>query len=250
MNLVVEYDLVVNGLKIKANYSEDTVNEILLTLVDKMQQLYRLKQNRIIVFIAAPPATGKSTLTLVLEKLAREKGYDNIQALGMDGFHYDNEYLNNNYHNIDGRKTLLKNIKGSPETFNIEKLFNKIEHLKYENILWPIYDRILHDVVEDQIKVEKNIILIEGNWLLLNEDKWRELKALCDYSVLIKAKLPQLKERLINRKVMGGKSIEEATKFYEESDSKNVIRMLNNCLDADLCIDMIDELNYKIEKRV
>lgn len=43
----------------------------------------------------------------------------------------------------------------------------KLEKIKIEDILWPIYDRNLHDVVEDQIKVTKDIILIEGNWVTI-----------------------------------------------------------------------------------
>ena len=52
----------------------------------------------------------------------------------------------------------MKQVKGCPETYDTEKLRQKLEKIKIEDILWPIYDRNLHDVVEDQIKVTKDII--------------------------------------------------------------------------------------------
>lgn len=97
-----------------------------------------------------------------------------------------------------------------------------------EDILWPIYDRNLHDVVEDQIKVTKDIILIEGNWLLLKQEPWKSMQQYADYKILILAEEEMLKERLISRKEKGGLTREEAVAWYQNSDSKNVTRVLKN----------------------
>ncbi|MCJ7690320.1 MAG: nucleoside/nucleotide kinase family protein, partial [Clostridiaceae bacterium] len=113
-------------------------------------------------------------------------------------------------------------------------------------VKWPIYDRKLHDVVEDQIVVSKEIILIEGNWLLLNEDGWRDLKDYSDYSIFIKADETMLKDRLIQRKMKGRISEEEAIKFYEKSDSRNVRKVLNNSLKADLQLELLRNGKYKM----
>ena len=49
---------------------------------------------RTIVFLAAPPGAGKSTLAAVLERLAQSQpGMPRVQAVGMDGFHHTNAYL-------------------------------------------------------------------------------------------------------------------------------------------------------------
>ncbi|MBQ6131479.1 MAG: hypothetical protein IJL12_03985 [Selenomonadaceae bacterium] len=42
-----------------------------------------------------------------------------------------------------------------------------------------------------------------------------------------------MRERLINRKVAGGKSREEAERFFDFSDSKNIERVLKNSARAD-----------------
>ena len=99
---------------------------------------------------------------------------------------------------------------------------------KRQDILWPIYDRNLHDVVEDQIKVTKDIILIEGNWLLLKQEPWKSMQQYADYKILILAEEEMLKERLISRKEKGGLTREEAVAWYQNSDSKNVKRVLKN----------------------
>ena len=42
-----------------------------------------------------------------------------VQALGLDGFHYPNAYLNETYRMIDGARTRLRDVKGRLETFDV-----------------------------------------------------------------------------------------------------------------------------------
>ena len=120
----------------------------------------------------------------------------------------------------------------------------KLEKIKTEDILWPIYDRNLHDVVEDQIKVTKDIILIEGNWLLLKQEPWRSMQQYADYKILILAEEEMLKERLVSRKEKGGSSREEAEAWYQNSDSKNVTRVLRDSLQGDLLLKVEEDNDY------
>ena len=49
---------------------------------------------RQIVFMAAPPAVGKTTLCEFLEYLSKQdQEFTDIQALGLDGFHYHSDYI-------------------------------------------------------------------------------------------------------------------------------------------------------------
>ena len=106
--------------------------------------------------------------------------------------------------------------------------FQYLEYIKLVYFLCPIYDINLHDVVEDQIKVTKDIILIEGNWLLLKQEPWKSMQQYADYKILILAEEEMLKERLISRKEKGGLTREEAVAWYQNSDSKNVKRVLKD----------------------
>ena len=240
-----EYLFKVNGFEMTAIYNEDTIQKVFLPLLNQLQQLQKEKKERIIVFMAAPPAVGKTTLCEFLEYLSKQdQEFTDIQALGLDGFHYHSDYINSHDAIVLGEKVPMKQVKGCPETYDTEKLRQKLEHIKTEDILWPIYDRNLHDVVEDQIKVEKNIILIEGNWLLLKEEPWKTMQQYADYKILILADEEMLKERLISRKEKGGLSREEAVAWYQNSDSKNVTRVLRDSLQGDLLLKVEEDNDY------
>lgn len=224
-----EYLFKVNGFEMKAIYNEETIQKIFLPLLKQLQQLQKEKKERLIVFMAAPPAVGKTTLCEFLEYLSKQdEELTDIQALGLDGFHYHSDYINSHDVIVLGEKVPMKQVKGCPETYDTEKLGKKLKKIKTEDILWPIYDRNLHDVVEDQIKVTKDIVLIEGNWLLLKQEPWKSMQQYADYKILILAEKQMLKERLISRKQKGGLSREEAEDWYINSDSKNVTRVLKD----------------------
>ena len=230
-----EYLMKVNGFEMKAVYNEETIKKVFLPLLKHLHELQKQKDKRLVVFMAAPPAVGKSTLSQFLEYLSKEeKELTEIQAIGLDGFHYHSDYINSHDAVVFGETVPMKQVKGCPETYDTEKLRQKLESIKTEDILWPIYDRNLHDVVEDQIKVTKDIVLIEGNWLLLKQEPWKSMQQYTDYKILILAEEEMLKERLISRKEKGGSSREEAEAWYENSDSKNVTRVLKDSCREDL----------------
>ncbi|ABR32714.1 nucleoside/nucleotide kinase family protein [Clostridium beijerinckii] len=245
LNKIKSYKFLVNSFEVNADYYEKDIENIFIPLLKQLTNLEKDKNRRILVYLAASPGVGKSTLASFLEFISKnEAGTQEIQAIGLDGFHYNQEFIKNNKVIIDGKEVPMAEVKGCPETFDLDKLKSKIVKLKNENVKWPIYDRNLHDVVEDKILVTKNIVLIEGNWLLLDEYGWRDLKEHCDYSIFIKAEEEMLKERLIERKRKGGGSKEAAIKFYEKSDSKNVKRVLNNSLKADLVLELSNDGKY------
>ena len=230
-----EYLIKVNGFEMKAVYNEETIREVFLPLLKHLHELQKQKNERLIVFMAAPPAVGKTTLSQFLEYLSKEEQeLTEIQVLGLDGFHYHSDYINSHDAVVFGETVPMKQVKGCPETYDTAKVRKKLEKIKTEDILWPIYDRNLHDVVEDQIKVTKDIILIEGNWLLLKQEPWRSMQQYADYKILILAEEEMLKERLVSRKEKGGSSREEAEAWYQNSDSKNVTRVLRDSLQGDL----------------
>ena len=239
----------VNGLMQNIKYRKNTVENLFVPLLKKLTAIYEEKRERVILFMAAPPATGKSTLTLMLAKLSEEReGLIPMQALGLDGFHYHNDYLKAHTVTREGKSVSLSTIKGAPETFDTEKLAQKLREMKQEKLYWPIYDRESHDVMEDITAVKAKIILFEGNWLLLKEEPWASLRQYSDYSLLIRADSSLLKNRLIARKVQGGLSPEAAEKFYAHSDSRNVELVLRESISPDETWEMLTDGDYvKVE---
>ncbi len=143
----------------------------------------------------------------------------------------------------------MSRIKGAPPTFDLEKLTERLKRVAAgENCGWPIYDRRLHDPVDDVITVDGDIVLLEGNYLLLDEPGWRELRTCADYTVLIRADEELLRRRLTDRKAMGTASYDDAEKFVEFSDMRNVRTCQEKSGDADLILRMTGDGEYAIVK--
>lgn len=216
--------LVVNGLEIVVE-SSDQVTERLLSELMAMQPLAGAR--RAIAFLAGPPGTGKSTLAEQVRARAATQG-QRIDVVGLDGFHHRQDYLRTHWADVNGRRVRLDTVKGCPESFDLDALVTTLSRSLTRDERWPAYDRTVHDVRTDAIDVTADRVLVEGNWLLLDEPGWRELVAFCSFSVFLDADPADLRNRLISRKQAGGLSREEATAFYEASDRHNVARCLNN----------------------
>ena len=217
----MQYHAVINGYPVSAHYDDQNVEEIFIPLLRRLQQLHESRARRIIAFIAAPPATGKSTLVDFLSHLAAQlPGMPAVQALGMDGFHYHQDYILSHTVVRNGKELEMRRVKGAPDTFDVQRLRDTLLALRAGNLRWPAYDRMLHDVVEAAIPVTAPIVLVEGNYLLLDQPIWRDLPR--DYAVFITADEILLRQRLIERKMRGDKTHEQAALFYQESDGPNV----------------------------
>ena len=224
-NMII-YNLNVNGYEVKAEYHQEDIDTIFIPLLDKIKQIQSVKNRRIFVFLAGPAGCGKSTLGLVLEKLAKDKGMS-MQCVGLDGFHFKQSYLEQHG---------LANIKGHHTTFDVMLLKQKLEDAYLADCYFPIYSRKIHNPIDDAVLIHQDIILIEGNYLLLNEVGWNELYAYCDYSIFISCEKEVVKQRLIDRKCKGGYTYEQAYKHYVESDSKNVELILEKSINMNVCL--------------
>lgn len=242
------YTFEVNGLKVNASYNDKEINEIFIPLLKRLTKLQKQYDRRIFIFLSAVPGCGKTTLSLFLEYLSRQSDeYTNIQAMGMDGFHYPNAYLETHYMQEDGKNVLLMNRKGSYASFDIEKLQAKIIEGKKRDNTWPIYSRNIHDVIQDMIPLKEKIVLLEGNYLLLNNYGWQHMIDYCDDSIFIDADVSEVKERLIERKIKGGLTKEEAIHFYHNSDYKNVMLLIRNHHKANIELLMKEHRLFKKE---
>ena len=232
----MDYSVNINGIDVKATYSENNIKNLLEPLLLHLADMRCKKNDRILVLMAAPPGAGKSTLGSFLEYYSKSflKEY-HVQAIGMDGFHRRQDYLLSHDTIVDGEKMPMVRIKGSPVTFDLEGLKDKIRQVKEEkSCFWPTYDRHLHNPVEDAIKVTGDIVILEGNYLLLDEDGWRDIPKMADYTIFIRAKEEDLRKRLIDRKELSGNSRKESEEFVDFSDMRNVRLCLEKSITADL----------------
>ena len=243
---VHEYIYNNNGIEITARYSDEEINGIFIPLLTRLSEIQSQKGSRLLAMLAAPPGAGKSTLASFLESLAKDVlPGKKVQAIGMDGFHRRQEYLNSHTAEVGGKEILMVEIKGAPVTFDLEKLKDKLSELvSGKHCGWPVYNRLLHNPVEDAVFVDGDIIILEGNYLLLDVEGWRELSEFADYTISIKANPDMLKKRLIERKISTGSSRDKALHFVEFSDMANVMLCLDRTKTADLTLSLTEESGY------
>jgi pantothenate kinase len=181
-------------------------------------------EGRFIAALAGPPAAGKSTLAA---ELAARIGAG-AKVVPMDGFHYDDAVLT--ARGARGRK-------GAPDTFDAQGFFHLLRRLKVEEeVAIPLFDRALEisragaDIVGPQDK----ILIVEGNYLLLNEPPWPDALPLYDLTIWIDVPEADLIARLMHRWAGYGKTEAEARAWIEGNDLPNIRRVVMGSGGADV----------------
>lgn len=156
--------------------------------------LARLADRRMIVAIAGAPGAGKSTLAGDLCAALNQRRAGLAMVMPMDGYHLDNALL-------DARG--LRARKGSPPTFDVDGLARDLARVRAADrpVIVPVFDRDL-DLARAgarEIAPGVPVILIEGNYLLLDQEPWRDLAGLFDLTVFVAVPEAELERRLIAR---------------------------------------------------
>ena len=189
------------------------------------------QRERLLVAIVGPPGSGKSTLAAAVVDQLNAADSDQAALVPMDGYHLDNEEL---------VALGLLQRKGAPATFDAESLLELITQIRTAilDIRYPTFDRNLDATVPNGglLKREIPIVVIEGNYLLLDKPVWRQLKAQFDLSVFLQPSKSELERRLIDRWLHYGFSPQEARRKALGNDMVNAELVLSSSLPADLCL--------------
>lgn len=234
----MKYKTIINGIEVEATYSEESIREIFVPLLLHLKELQEKKGDRVLCMLAAPPGAGKSTLLEFLQELSKtDPSLPKITVIGMDGFHRYQGYLLTHTTERDGRRLTMVEIKGAPETFDLERLTTFVKRVAAgEDCGWPTYNRMTHNPQDDAIFVTGDIVILEGNYLLLDWPGWRDLSSYADYTVSLSADLEFLRKRLEERKIASGTEPDKARAFVEFSDLYNARTVTEHSKAADLSL--------------
>jgi pantothenate kinase len=198
-----------------------TAEDIAAGIVERAGDL-----RRIIVALAGPPCAGKSTLS---EHLLAALPAGEAALVPMDGFHFDNAVLD---------AMGLRNRKGAPETFDCAGLGAALLRIRSgeEDVAVPVFDREadLARAGAAIIPGDIRLILVEGNYLLLDRAPWSELAPLFDLTIFIDVPMAELERRLLARWIDLGRSAEAARGWVEGNDLPNARLVIEGSRQADV----------------
>ena len=200
--------------------------EIAAQIADRVQTLPEPKLRNLIA-VVGPPASGKTTLAAALHQSLNARGVP-TGLVAMDGFHLDNSVL-------EARG--LRTRKGAPETFDLAGFASLLGRLAIEGeVIAPTFDRARDASIGSSSVVtpEMTTVIVEGNYLLLDEPGWRDLSANWTLSVMLTAPIEELEKRLIQRWLQFGFTEADARVKALDNDLPNARRVLNNSRVADM----------------
>lgn len=197
-------------------------------LSDRIQPL-RDGPMRVLVAIAGPPASGKTTLA---DELARRLNAQKCETavVPQDGFHLDNQVL-------EARGELSR--KGAPQTFDGAGFVHLVRRLKERvDVAVPVFDRPRDIAIAGAriIPASAEVVIIEGNYLLFDDAPWFNLAPLWTVSVRLDVPMADLRARLIQRWLGHGLSSAAATRRATSNDIPNAQSVIDRALPATLTL--------------
>ena len=193
------------------------------------------REGRFILGIAGPPASGKSTLAVALcdalnGGAAPGEAGEIAAIAALDGFHYDDRVLN-----VRGHRPR----KGAPFTFDVEgyaAMLDRLAALSREAVAIPAFDRDLElsRAAAAVVEPHHRVVITEGNYLLLDDERWRQVLDRLDFSVFLDVPAEEFRRRLMDRWLGHGYPPAEAKEKTEANDLVNARLVTTTSADPDL----------------
>jgi pantothenate kinase len=185
--------------------------------------------SRKILGIAGAPGAGKSTLAALV---TAHLGGQAVQV-PMDGLHLADVELTRL-----GRRAW----KGAPDTFDGFGYLALLRRLRSpgagEVVYAPAFERTIEQPIAGSIAVDPAVPLIvtEGNYLLLDEPPWQQVRDLLDETWFVEIDDEIRVDRLIQRHIEFGKTPAQAAEWVQRLDEGNARLIARTRGRADLIV--------------
>jgi pantothenate kinase len=178
--------------------------------------------------LTGAPGVGKSTLAA---RLAEEWG---AVVVPMDGFHCAD---------VELRRRGLLERKGVPDSFDAEGLAALLRRVRdrEELVLAPAFERDLEQPLAGALPVPGSapLVIVEGNYLLLDEPRWAAVRALLDGVWHLRLPQDVRRRRLLARHVAFGKDPAAAEAWVSRVDDPNAVLVEAAAGRSDLVLDLL-----------
>lgn len=188
---------------------------------------------RSITAIVGPPGSGKSTVADTLAERLNAADPGSAAVFPMDGYHYDDAVLH-----ARGQRAR----KGAPFTFDVAGFGHMLKRLRdnqEQEIAVPVFDRAL-EISRNAARIIPNTVrhlIVEGNYLLLDQPGWGDLRGHFDTSVFLRVPEDVLRARLLERwRHLEG---DELRIKMEENDIPNALLVARESSGWDYVLDNV-----------
>ena len=182
-----------------------------------LQRLHELTADgrRCLLGLAGSPGSGKSTVAEALQRAFTGSS----QVVPMDGFHLAN---------VELQRLGRAARKGAPDTFDAAGYVALLQRLRQQAprdgiVYAPAFRREIEEPIAGAIAVfaQTQLIITEGNYLLLESGDWSQVLPLLDEAWYIDVDDALRNERLVARHEQFGRSHEEALAWVASTDEPN-----------------------------
>jgi pantothenate kinase len=183
---------------------------------------------RFLLGVAGSPGAGKST---VAQALAEAVG---ATYLPMDGYHLAD---------VELARLHLLDRKGHPDTFDpygFAQLLGRLRQRPAHVVYAPAFDRVLEQPLAGAVPIapSADLVITEGNYLLLDQPSWREVRRQLDEVWFVDVEDNLRRSRLLERHIRFGKSESQARDWIRDVDEPNAEQIQASRSRANRVIDL------------